>query len=236
MHIPNDFLDPKVSGSMMGAAAVVLAYALAKVRAAVTAIVPQEALAAAGKGVGNLLNGSRRALTRLGERKLYLMGMAASLIFAAQMFNFPINNGTSGHLLGGVLASVLLGPFAGTLVIAAVLAIQSLFFGDGGIMALGANIINMAFFGAFIGYYIYYIIKKYLPEWASIGLSAWASVVLAAFACSLEIGYSGTIGFSAIIPSMFKVHAIIGIVEALITVTMIKVFRSMTAENGEETE
>jgi cobalt/nickel transport system permease protein len=225
MHIPDGFLDPKVSGSMMGAAAVVLAYSFAKVRAAVTAHVPQEAFAAAGRVAGNIVGRGRRVLTKFGEQKIYLMGMVASLIFAAQMFNFPINQGTSGHLLGGVLAAVLLGPFAGTLVIAAVLGIQSLFFADGGFLALGANIINMAFFGALVSYYIYYLLKKILPEWASVGIAAWFSVVMAAFACSLEIGFSGTISYGLVVPSMFKVHAIIGIAEALITLAMINVFR-----------
>jgi len=235
MHIPDGFLDPKVSGSMMGVAAVVLAYSLAKVRAAVTVVIQQEAFATVGKGIGNIMGKGRRVLTGFGEQKIYLMGMVASLVFAAQMFNFPINQGTSGHLLGGVLAAVLLGPFAGTLVIAAVLGIQSLFFADGGIWALGANIINMAFFGTIVSYYIYALLKKYMPEWASIGIAAWFSVVMAAFACSLEIGFSGTIGYDLVVPSMFKVHAIIGVAEALITLAMINVFRKMApAVNAEE--
>jgi len=228
MHIPDGFLDPKVSGSMMGVASLVLAYAFAKVRAAVTAVVPQEALAAVGNGVSNITNGGKRALTKLGEQKIYLMGMVASLIFAAQMFNFPVGQGTSGHLLGGVLAVVLLGPFAGTLVIASVLGIQSLFFADGGLWALGANIMNMAFFGAMVSYFIYAAFKKIIPEWAAIAISAWLSVVMAAFACSLEIGFSGTIGFDLVIPAMFKVHAVIGITEALITVALINIFRKIS--------
>lgn len=228
MHIPDGFLDPKVSGSMMGAASLVVAYAFAKVRAAVTAVVPQEALAAAGRGVSNITSGTKRVLTKLGEQKIYLMGMVASLVFAAQMFNFPVGQGTSGHLLGGVLAAVLLGPFAGTLVIASVLGIQSLFFADGGLWALGANIINMAFFGAMVSYFIYIGLKRIMPEWTAIAISAWLSVVMAAFACSLEVGFSGTIGFGTVIPAMLKVHALIGVVEAMITVAMINIFRKMS--------
>jgi len=89
--------------------------------------------------------------------------LSPAWIFAAQMFNFPINKGTSGHLIGGVFASVLLGPLEGVVVIAVVLIVQSLFFADGGIMALGANITNMAIFGSFVSYYIYAGLKKIIP-------------------------------------------------------------------------
>lgn len=233
MHIPDGFLDPKVSMGLMGAAATVLGFSFAKVRSAVTAVVPQQALALAGKGAGSLVSGGRRVLTKLGEQKIYLMGMVASLVFAAQMFNFPINQGTSGHLLGGVLAVVLLGPFAGTIVIAAVLAIQSLFFADGGLLALGANIINMSFLGALVSYYVYAGLKRYLPEWAGIAIAAWLSVFMAAFACAIEIGISGTVAFEAILPAMLKIHALIGIAEALLTLVLINAFRKMVPAQEE---
>ena len=227
MHIPDGFIDPKISYGLMGAAVAVLGYCLNKVRAAVTALAPQEAFAAMGEGVKSLAGRGRRVLTKLGERKIYLMGMVAALVFAAQMFNFPIDKGTSGHLIGGVLAVVLLGPFAGTIVIAAVLAIQMLFFADGGMLALGANIINMAFFGALLSYYIYVFLKKYILEWQSIAVAAWCSVVMATLATSLEIGLSGTFALSMVTAAMLKVHVIIGIAEALISVVLIQVFRKM---------
>ncbi|KPJ68565.1 hypothetical protein AMJ44_06350 [candidate division WOR-1 bacterium DG_54_3] len=227
MHIPDGFIDPKISFGLMGAAVAILGYCLNKVRAAVTALAPQEAFAAAGRGIKNLAGRSRRVLTKLGEQKIYAMGMVAALVFAAQMFNFPIDKGTSGHLIGGVLAVVLLGPFAGTIVIAAVLIIQSLFFADGGIIVLGANIINMAFFGAFLSYYIYVFLKKYILEWQSIAVAAWCSVVMAALATSLEIGLSGTFALSVVTASMLKVHILIGVAEALISVALIQVFRKM---------
>ena len=209
----------------MGAAIAVLGYCFAKVKAAVTAMVQQPAFAAVGRGIKSLAGGGRRALTRLGEQKIYLMGMVAALIFAAQMFNFPIGQGTSGHLLGGVLAVVLLGPFAGTLVIAVVLGVQAIFFADGGLLALGANIINMAFFGSLVSYYLYAGLKKILNEKISIVVAAWFSVVMAACACSLEVAFSGKIGFAQVIPAMFKVHAVIGIAEAMITIVLINIFR-----------
>jgi len=231
MHIPDGFLDPKIAGGLAGLAAMVLGHCFSRVRQAVTAVVPEAALATAGKGVRSILTGSRRVLTEFGQSFILKMGAVASLVFAAQMFNFPINSGTSGHLLGGVLAVVLLGPFAGSLAIAAVLVVQSLFFADGGLLALGANLINMAVFGALISYYIYFGIKKLFPEWLAIMVAAWLSVVLASFICALEIGFSGTIPLGTAIPAMFRVHALIGVAEALITIALLNLFRqTMPAE------
>ncbi|OGC22851.1 hypothetical protein A2291_08725 [candidate division WOR-1 bacterium RIFOXYB2_FULL_42_35] len=232
MHIPDGFLDPKIAAGLMGAAAVALSFSLAKVREVVTALVPAEAFAAAGKGMKSLSSGFRRVLTGEGERLIYKMGMVAALVFAAQMFNFPISNGTSGHLIGGVFAAVVLGPFAGTIVIAAVLIVQSLFFGDGGLLALGANVVNMAVFASFGCYYIYSWLKRYVLEWLAISLAAWISVVLASFVCALALRISGTIPFAVVIPAMVKVHMIIGIAEALITVVLVNIFRTML--KGEE--
>src|SRR3989339_947362 len=209
MHIPDGFLDPKVSVGMMSVAGAALAFCFAKVKEVVTALVPAEALATAGQGAGNLSGRLRRVLTPAGEKLIYKMGMVASLIFAAQMFNFPINSGTSGHLIGGVFASVILGPFAGAIVIAVVLAVQMLFFADGGLLAIGANIVNMALFGTILAYYIYYLLKKIAPEWLAVAVAAWASVPIAAFACALELGLSGTISFGEVIPAMLKVHMVI---------------------------
>jgi cobalt/nickel transport system permease protein len=198
----------------------------------VTALQPAEALAAAGRGMRNVVGGMRRVLIGEGERTIYKMGMVAALVFAAQMFNFPISSGTSGHLIGGVFASIILGPFAGAIVIAVVLAVQMLFFADGGLLAIGANIINMSLCGAIAGYYLYYYLKKALPEWLAIVIAAWASVVLASFVCALELGFSGTIPLDRVIPAMVNVHMVIGIAEALITLALVNVFRGML--KGEE--
>jgi len=230
MHIPDGFLDPRLSTGLLGAAAAVLAYSVAKVREAVTALKPAEALATVGQGVGNMVGGVRRVLTGEGERTIYKMGMVAALVFAGQMFNFPIGSGTSGHLIGGVFASVILGPFAGAIVISVVLAVQMLFFADGGLLAIGANIINMALFGTIIAYYVYFSLKRAVPEWLAVLAAAWASVPLAAFVCALELGFSGTVPFAVVIPAMVKVHAIIGIAEALITLALVKMFRSFSVE------
>jgi cobalt/nickel transport system permease protein len=221
MHIPDGFIDPKISYGLMGAAVAVLGYCLAKVKVAVTALAEQPAFAGMGKMVGR----GRRVLTKLGEQKIYLMGMVAALIFAAQMFDFPISQGTSGHLIGGVLAVVLLGPFAGTIAVAAVVIIQALFFADGGLIVMSANVVNMACLGALLSYYIYIGIKKFLPEWLSIGLTAWCSVMIAAAAASLEIGLSGTYALGSVTGAILRVHAVIGIAEALITIALVSAFR-----------
>lgn len=233
MHIPDGFIDPKLSAGLAGAAAAVLAYSLYKLREALTVKSPVRALAT---GLNTVTNGTRRVLTRAGENAIYKMGMVAALVFAAQMFNFPVDGGTSGHLIGGVLAAVLLGPFAGAVVISAVLAIQMVFFADGGVLALGANIINMAFFGTVLCYYVYLQLKKVLPEWIAIAAASWISVVLAAFSCAVQIGLSGIIAFGEVIPAMMKVHAVIGTAEALITIAFVYVFRSFLHSESPEGE
>jgi cobalt/nickel transport system permease protein len=234
MHIPDGFLDPKISGGLAGVAGLVLAHCFSKVKQAATAVVPQAALAAAGKGARSIGLGSRRIVTKFGESLLMRTAAVASLIFAAQMFNFPIAGGTSGHLIGGVLAVVLVGPFAGTLAVASVLIVQSLFYADGGLLALGANIMNMAVIGALASYYLYSWLKKSLPEWLSIMITAWASVVLASVLCALEVGFSGTIALGSVLPAMFKVHALIGAAEALITIALVNLFRPLLPAEEKE--
>ena len=224
MHIPDGFLDPKISAGLLGAAAGVVGYCAGQVLKAVTAVVPQKMLAAAGTGLGNIGMAGRRVLTGIGEEKIKQMGVVAAWGVAAQMFNFPISSGTSGHLIGGVVASVIIGPYAGTVVIAAILSIQSLFFADGGLMALGANIINMAVLGTFVSYYVYELIKARFSERAGIVVAAWFSVVLAACATSIEIGISGTIPLRTILSAMVPIHALIGIAEAVLTVLLLKLF------------
>ena len=125
------------------------------------------------------------------------------------------------------MAVVLLGPFAGTIAVAAVVIIQALFFADGGLVVLGANVVNMAGLGALLGFYIYAGLKKRLAEWLSIAMAAWCSVMLAAAAASLEIGLSGTIALGAVMLAMLKVHAVIGTAEAMITVILVNAFRRL---------
>ncbi len=144
-----------------------------------------------------------------------------ALIFAGQMMNFPIMNGTSGHLLGGVLAATLLGTPLGVLAIALVVTIQSLVFSDGGITVLGANLLNMALIGAGLGG----MIRSFLAaRWQgdrggamATAIAAWASVVLASFAVSVELAIDGQIAFSTVVATMVGTHGLIGLGEAAIT-------------------
>jgi cobalt/nickel transport system permease protein len=159
----------------------------------------------------------------LDERMIPLMGVSAAFIFAAQMFNFQVIGGTSGHLLGGVFAAVLLGPWPATLVMACVVAVQGLVFQDGGLVVMGANIFNMGVIGTLGGYAIYKAIATALGgeergRLPAAAVAAWCSVVLGAVAVSVELAVSGTAPLAVTLPTMVFVHALIGIGEAVITV------------------
>lgn len=164
----------------------------------------------------------KRAGDTFDERAVPLMGVTAAFIFAAQMFNFQIVGGTSGHLLGGVLAAVLLGPWAGTLVMAAVIAVQGLVFQDGGLVVMGANIFNMGVVGTMGGYAVYRTLCAVFGGEAraripAAGIAAWLSVVLGATAMSIELGISGTTDIVVALTAMVGIHVLIGIGEALVT-------------------
>jgi len=169
-------------------------------------------------GIGYCL---KKVSNILKDKMIPLMGVMSAFIFAAQMLNFPVAGGTSGHLLGGVLAAALLGPCAGAIVISIVLLAQCLIFQDGGLTALGANIFNMSFIGAVGGYYIYSFIRKLIGDKKGIviaaGISAWLSVILASSMCAVELAISGTSPLNIALPAMAGVHVLIGIGEAVIT-------------------
>jgi len=156
----------------------------------------------------------------------------SALIFAGQMMNFPISGGTSGHLLGAVLAAALLGTPFGVLAIALVLGVQCLLFSDGGLAVLGANVLNMSLIGAGIGGLISGRLRDRSPSsLARLGFAAWISVVLAALACSVELALSGTVPFSLSAPAMLGTHAVIGLGEALITVLAFSLLRAPVANS-----
>jgi cobalt/nickel transport system permease protein len=162
----------------------------------------------------------RRTQNTLGERQIPLMGVMAAFIFAAQMINFPVAGGTSGHLLGGALAAMVLGPWAGMLVMASVIAVQGLLFQDGGLLVMGANILNMGLLTALIGFGLYRGVAGQSRGVRLIvaGAAAWLSVMAGALATSLQLWLSGTSALRIVVPAMLGVHAAIGIGEALITV------------------
>ncbi len=197
MHIPDSILDARVIAATVAVGALGLALAV------------------------------RRLDRRFGERSTVLMGTTAAFVFAAQMVNFPVGPGVSGHLLGGVLAAVLLGPWAGAVVIAAVLLVQCLMFADGGMTALGANFVNMGLIGSVGGYAIYAPIRRAIGGSTGILIAAmaaaWFSVLLASAACAVELAASGHQDqFLTILAWMALLHAVIGLGEALITGAVVR--------------
>jgi cobalt/nickel transport system permease protein len=162
----------------------------------------------------------RRTQGEFSERQIPLMGVMAAFIFAAQMINFPVAGGTSGHMLGGALAAMALGPWAGMLVMASVIGVQALLFQDGGLLVLGANIFNMGLITAVIGYGLYQMTngRSQSTRLAVAGVAAWLSVMAGALFTSLQLWLSGTSALGVVFPAMMGVHALIGLGEALITV------------------
>jgi cobalt/nickel transport system permease protein len=164
----------------------------------------------------------RHVNQELNERQVPLMGVTAAFIFAAQMMNFTVAGGTSGHLLGGALAAILLGPWAGMLVLTSVLAVQALLFQDGGLLALGANVFNMAVVGVLVGWVAYTMLRRLLGDrtWAMMVsgfAAAWLSVFVASLVAAAELAISGTSPWVVALPAMGLVHVLIGIGEGLIT-------------------
>ena len=156
----------------------------------------------------------------LGEKQVPLMGIMAAFIFAAQMLNFPVAGGTSGHFLGGALAAIVLGPWAGILVMTAVIAVQGLLFQDGGLLVMGANIFNMGLLTAMIGFGLYRSVigRSKGMRLAVAGVAAWLAVVASALVASLQLWLSGTSSLQIVVPAMLGVHVLIGIGEAIVTV------------------
>lgn len=204
MHIPDGFLDAKT-------------------------VAATGALAAGGLAVA-----IRQVNRTLPRSKTPLMGLAAAFVFAAQMLNFPVAGGTSGHLLGGVLAAVLLGPAAGAVVIAAVLILQCFLFSDGGVLALGANVFNMAIVGTVGGYGIYALARRLIRglqgQITAVVFAAWCSTLLASLACAGELAFSGTATAGVVFPAMSGVHVLIGLCEALITALVVLAIRKVRPE------
>lgn len=191
MHIPDGFLDGKTA-TVAGA----ISFA----------------------GVGLALRQVRRELP---PRKVPLLGLSAAFLFAAQMVNFPVAGGTSGHLVGGALVAALLGPGAAVVVVTTVLFVQCFLFQDGGVLALGANIFNMAIVNSVAGYAIFRLVSGVLPgtrgRVTAMAFAGWCATVLAAISCAGQLAWSGTIAWSAAFPAMTVVHMLIGIGEGVIS-------------------
>jgi cobalt/nickel transport system permease protein len=192
MHIPDGFLSVPVSIVLWLISIVVIAKALKNVR------------------------------FELGDKQVPLMGVLAAAIFAGQMLNFSVTGGTSGHLLGAALATILLGPWSAVIVMTSVVSVQALLFQDGGILALGANIFNMAIIGVFVSFFMFRLLKNFAGK-SREGLlisgfvTAWISIFIASLACAIQLALSGTSPANIAIPAMAAIHALIGIGEGLIT-------------------
>ena len=193
MHIPDGFLSIQVSIFLWLITVLVVGYVLKRVGA------------------------------DLGERQVPIMGVLAAAIFAGQMLNFAVAGGTSGHLIGAALATIILGPWAAILVLTCVITIQALIFQDGGLLVLGANIVNMAIVAVTVAYMVFRTVNRLTGgrSWSIfVGgfLAAWMSVEVAALGTALELALSGTSPANIAIPAMGGIHALIGIGEGLITV------------------
>jgi cobalt/nickel transport system permease protein len=192
LHIPDGFLSVLVSVLLWLISILVVGYAL------------------------------KRAGQDLGERQVPLMGVLAAGIFAGQMLNFAVAGGTSGHLVGAALATILLGPWAAILIMTSVVSIQALIFQDGGLLALGANIFNMAVVGVAVAYMAYRTVLRLAGNSRRVMLlgsfiAAWLSIEIAALSVGMELALSGTSPANLAIPAMASVHALIGVGEGLIT-------------------
>ena len=193
MHIPDGFLSTVVAVALWLLSMVAVGYAL------------------------------RRVGRDLGERQVPFMGVLAAAIFAGQMLNFSVTGGTSGHLLGAAMATILLGPWPAMIVMTTVVCIQALIFQDGGLLALGANLFNMAVVGVAVSHFVYTSLRRLLGSrpwglFASGFAAAWSSIFIASLAAALQIAASGTSPANVSIPAMGGIHALIGIGEGLITV------------------
>ena len=194
MHIPDGFIDIPTSTAFAAVAAV---------------------------GVAASLKGAARSLD---EKTAPLAGLTATFIFAVQMINFPVAVGTSGHLFGGVLAAVLVGPYVATLALSVVLLLQALLFADGGLTAAGLNIFNLSLVGVWVGYGVFLLVKKVLPKDKSsiataAAIAGFISVPAAVlgFVLQYAIGANSTFSVTAVFTGMMGTHVVIGIGEAIIT-------------------
>ena len=193
MHLPDGFLDAKTALLSTGAAAA---------------------------GVGLALRQARRTLE---PRQMPMLGLGAAFVFAAQMLNFPVAGGTSGHLVGGVLMGILLGPAAAVLVMTCVLVVQCLVFNDGGLLALGANVFNMAIVNACGGYLVFRLLKRVMrmeKNRATVfaaALGGWFGTVLGSITCAGQLALSDQSPWSVAFPAMALVHIVIGLGEGLAT-------------------
>ncbi|GAA0307237.1 energy-coupling factor ABC transporter permease [Halarchaeum salinum] len=188
MHIPDGFLDPWVAGLFWLGSGVAVGLAV------------------------------RRARSELGDERTPLLGVIAAGIFAAQMLNWPIPGGTSAHFVGGAFAGILLGPSLGVLAMTAVVTIQALVFGDGGIVALGANVFTMGVVDVLVGYALFRACRS-VHETGAAFVAGWGAITVSALVVGLGIGLSSAFAYelTTTVPIMVVGHALLGLIEGAIT-------------------
>ncbi|WP_318570263.1 energy-coupling factor ABC transporter permease [Salinigranum marinum] len=193
MHIPDGFLDPWVLAGCF-------------------------LLAAAAVGVS-----SWKLRGGLDGARVPLLGVVAAGIFAAQMLNWPIPGGTSAHFVGGAFAAILLGPYLGCLAMASVVVVQAFVFGDGGVLALGANLLNMAVIDVFVGYVLFRALVG-VDETLAAFVAGWGAITVSAAAVGLQAGLSSTFAYDlgTTLTVMTAGHAVLGLVEGAITVLVVR--------------
>jgi len=177
----------------------------------------------------------RHSRIQFGERQVPFMGVMAAFIFAGQAINFPIVGGTSGHILGGALTGILIGPWAGTLVMTAVILVQGLVFQDGGVLSMGWNLLNMGAFTVLTGYATYSLLLRVMGTSRKLGsfagfAAAWISVETAAVATALELAASGIFPLHLALPALTVVYALVGLAEGVVTVAALEFIRNSYPE------
>ena len=192
MHIPDGFLDTKTWLSTALVSAGVLSYSV------------------------------RQTNKILEEKQIPLLGAMGAFIFAGQMINFPVAGGTSGHLIGAALVALTMGPWAACVIMATIVGLQAIVFQDGGIMALGANVLNMATLAPLVAYYVYtFLTRVSLKGSIPIFLAAWLSTLAAAAGAAFQLAFSGTVSLGLVMPAMLGWHSLIGVGEGLITLGVV---------------
>lgn len=229
MHIPDGFLNNVVNGPLLGAACVFAGLSVAKLRNQLVKkrLIARKKLALAN-GATKASVDTKWELTDKGKDKLFAMATVGAFIFAVQMMNFDVGIGVSGHFIGATLATIALGRYASMIIMTLILAIQSLMFGDGGIVALGANVVNLAVIASFMSYLVFdkwFGIPKVGSKkfYFAVLCAGWFAVVAASLAASIQLILSGNGGID-ILTSMLGVHALIGIGEGIITALIITIF------------
>jgi cobalt/nickel transport system permease protein len=228
MHIPDGFLNNGAAGSLMAAAIGAVSLALGKVKSAFLEKVPvlKRKLATFPNFDAGSAVSLRSRLSKTGQEKLWRMAKMVMLIFSFQLLDFPTGLGASGHLLGGFLAAAIVGPFEALLAVSAVIGVQAFALGDGGALALGANIFNMGIVGALGGWAYFKFLNKGKQEnrkmfLKNIFVAAWLSVIFAAGAFSLEAIFFAGKPLGEILSKLLLTHIAVGLVEGIATVAIL---------------